>query len=124
MTTIKTSELTGPALDWAVMLCEHEGRAASWLALYMKGGDHRFVQSIVDSPSKNWDQGGPIIQREKVWVKERFQNTWDAFKNVPYEPKWKGVLVLTGTTYLEAAMRCYVASKMGETVEVPDELMV
>lgn len=99
---IKTSELTGAALDWAVAKCE-----GYWLDLVPEGEY---------TPSSNWSQGGPIIEREKI-------NTsiytglmkWMATKNV-------GETIETGDTCLIAAMRCYVASKLGDTVDVPEEL--
>lgn len=49
---LKTSELTGAALDWAVAKCEGAVGMNDRLAWY--------------TPSTNWAQGGPIIEREKI----------------------------------------------------------
>ena len=57
---IKTSEAAGAALDWAVAKCEgRDLRGTSWRRI-------RDVPYGKYSPSTNWSQGGPIIEREKV----------------------------------------------------------
>src|SRR5687768_11566243 len=70
------------------------------------------------SPSTNWADGGPIIEREKIKLEPIHALKGGAFrfwnaKALAY------VLDMEGETALIAAMRCYVASKLGE--EVPDE---
>jgi len=74
----------------------------------------------VYAPSTNWSQGGPIIEREIVSIdKEEGGKRWAAFA-------WRSDRDLQraiGPTPLIAAMRCYVASKLGDTVEVPNELL-
>ena len=97
---MKTSELTGAALDWAVAKCEGEP---------------------VYSYSTNWIFGGPIIERESMHIDclrraDHYRCAiWEAW---PYATGTKHVQ--QGTTPLIAAMRCYVASKLGDDVEVPD----
>jgi hypothetical protein len=105
---IKTSELTGAALDWAVAICEHN---VGWEP---EGEDRDFY-------STNWSQGGPIIEREGISL-DQYANypQWQAFTPAPEQPS--GQSVCNGPTPLIAAMRCYVASKLGDTVEIPDEL--
>lgn len=128
---IKTNELIGPALDWAVAkLLEEEDRK---ITILRPTGIGWIVERETECdsapkferfwPSRSWAQGGPIIERERIWVIERYKNVWDALKDVPYEKRWKGTLILTGRAYLEAAMRCYVASRLGDEVDVPDELL-
>jgi hypothetical protein len=95
---MKTSELTGAALDWAVAMAEN------WA-----GADFE-----VKPYSTNWAQGGPIIEREMIAI-DFDGATWCASDNL--KP-----LANYGPTPLIAAMRCYVASKLGDTVDVPDEL--
>lgn len=122
MTKVRTIKLIGPALDWAVMLCEHEGRAEGWLKTYLAGGDQRFVQTINDSPSTNWDQGGPIIEREKI--ETRYISPENGYKAY-----WQSQNLFTdiygyvGHTVLISAMRCHVAGKFGDMIEIPDELI-
>ncbi len=123
---MKTSELTGVALDWAVATCEgkagdcevHAGNV--WYGRATSG----FVQY---TPSTDWAQGGPIIEREQLFV-------------CPYDPLGMGWRCTTkaanyalpsekqyhaqfGQTPLIAAMRCYVASKLGDDVTIPEGLV-
>jgi hypothetical protein len=103
---IKTSELTGAALDWAVARCEC--------------GPDDITQ--IDDPhfySTDWAQGGPIIEREQITIGADGEG-WCAGK--PWDTDWMSGFVHRGDTPLIAAMRCYVASKLGDTVEVPEEL--
>ena len=72
--------------------------------------------------STDWAQGGPIIEREGISTvsqgdgHEWIASLWD------YETEdWR--LHTTGPTPLIAAMRCFVASKLGDEVDVPDELL-
>jgi hypothetical protein len=95
---IKTSELTGAALDWAVTMAEN------WA-----GADFE-----VKPYSTDWVQGGPIIEREKIAI-DFDGAAWCASDN--HKP-----LANYGPTILIAAMRCYVASKLGDEVDVPEEL--
>lgn len=62
-----------------------------------------------------WAQGGPIIERERITISDALDQ-WVA--------GLKGTLSWFGPTPLIAAMRCYVASKLGGEVEVPDELIL
>ena len=95
---MKTSELTGTALDWAVAVCED---------VYCFDGTY--------TPSTNWSQGGPIIEREGIELLcETLGFRWVAMPQKG--PEWRG------PTPLIAAMRCYVASKLGDEVEIPKEL--
>jgi hypothetical protein len=102
---MKTSELTGAALDWAVAKCEgatdfwFDTVATHWVKL--DGKDRALRQGWAQSylPSTDWSEGGPIIEREGINLFQR-----------------------KGPTPLIAAMRCYVASKMGDYVEIPEEL--
>ena len=111
---IKTSELIGHALDWAVAKCEEEyGRdnAVTWLRDCLIGFATRY--------SSVWSQGGPIIEREEI-------GTYTQYPRVGVL-KWygrrKGSILGIGPTPLIAAMRCYVASKLGMEVDVPEELL-
>ena len=92
---IKTSELIGAALDWAVVRSNYEIN----------------FQEVWDNfrgecgYSVDWQQGGPIIEREKMGV-------------FPTHDGWAAGMQ-SGPTPLIAAMRCYVASQLGDEVEVP-----
>ena len=98
---MKISELTGAALDWAVAKCE--GVLMRW-----ERSTHDEAP-LEYSPSTDWSQGGPIIEREKISVWAR-DDEWAAESFVPNQQG----LECVGPTPLIAAMRCYVASKQGE----------
>jgi hypothetical protein len=68
-------------------------------------------------------QGGPIIHRDKISVLWRPERSvyWACYGG--QDPADEEVLGADGATYLEAAMRCRVMAKLGEEVEVPDELV-
>ena len=115
---IKVSEATGIVLDWMVAKCE-----GVEICEPVAGLDHRV--EVKDpytgtysydyyTPSKNWAQGGPLIEREYISLWTEGYN-WEAKKFGEYEQY--------GDSVLEAAMRCYVASKLGYEVEVPDEIV-
>ena len=114
----KTAELTGAALDWAVAKCEGRGIEFEdprdpWLT--RDGISDQPLHSY--TPSTNWAQGGPIIEREKISVGAIDEGAeWYA------RQAWADADDATGQTPLIAAMRCYVASKLGEDVDVPTEL--
>ena len=109
---IKTSELTGAALDWAVAKCEGISTAEFITLHSLPASDAAWKYQY----STDWAQGGPIIEREKIatqfWVSE---GEWEALIK-------GGFFACTGPTPLIAAMRCYVASKLGDEVDVPEEL--
>lgn len=104
---MKTSELTGAALDWAV--AKSEGEDYSPITTY-SGIGQDFPPTTY---STNWAQGGPIIEREKIDVLSQAGLGWLAVS-------CKGEI--SGETPLIAAMRCYVASKLGDDIEIPEGL--
>ena len=99
---VKTNELSGAALDWVVAKCEGQD----------VDGPRDFC------PSRDWAQGGPIIEREKISIRQ--------WTNVPvvhaYMPQDGVQWSEDAQSPLIAAMRCYVGSKLGDEVEVPEEL--
>lgn len=107
---INVNELSGIALNWAVAKCE----GISPITAYNQFAIPVITAPAGYSPSSDWSQGGPIIEREKIALLAR-DTHWIA--RVPI----KAVSII-GPTPLVAAMRCLVASKLGDTVEVPDEL--
>jgi hypothetical protein len=110
---MKTSELTGAALDWAVAKCEG--------AINGDDLDIGFILEGGYSPSTDWSQGGPIIEREGISVRYRVGVNMTASINGQYTQtighRHKGNIGLL------VAMRCYVASKLGDTIEIPKELL-
>lgn len=66
----------------------------------------------------DWALAGPIIEREKISIRQ--------WTNVPivhaYMPVDDAEWASDGASPLIAAMRCFVISKLGNEVEVPDGL--
>jgi hypothetical protein len=109
---IQTSELTDLALDWAV--AKSLGQENCWM--------HDYKIGYPVSTSTDWAQGGPIIEREWLdvapWPNESDQDFhWQCKQHDSID------CVAFGPTPLIAAMRCYVASKLGDTVDIPEELI-
>lgn len=112
---IKTSELKDAALDWAVAKCVLPGKESfdlyyTYCIATLNNGVFR--------PSTDWNQGGPIIEREGIGLAK------DVVWMAAY-PTDVGYLenCSFGDTALIAAMRCYVARKLGDEVDVPKELV-
>lgn len=114
---MKTSKLTGAALDWAVAKCEGKDHVVN--------APHKYVYE----PSTNWAQGGPIIEREQItlrfsennWVAEWWADNSGMAKN-PAQ-RFCPNRFEVGPTPLVAAMRCFVASRLGAEVDVTSELL-
>ena len=125
---IKTSDLTLLALDWAVAKITNP---EWWDDGYMDGDPMAALDmddGAVYSPSTNWAQGGPIIQREGIAIDVvRAGWTIDSWVAalVHEDREFDGVARSEeyGPTPLIAAMRCYVASKLGDEVDIPEELL-
>lgn len=111
MKKIKVSEASGPALDYMVAKCE--GIDCSRL-------DGSGWTTDCFNPSTDWAQGGPIIERERITIRY-----WDNDERVTAYMQLSGGEITPwhhGPTPLITAMRCYVASKLGDYVEIPKEL--
>ena len=104
---IKTAALTGPALDGAVAKCWYGDDYDLSIPLFDDG--------LIFAPSTNWAHGGPIIEREKLSFVIQQANAWRASC-----PRY--VYHGYGPTPLVAAMRCFVASRLGDEVEIPEGL--
>ena len=119
---MKTSELSGAALDWAVAKCEGVEVQYDRMNKWFETQDLNYAEPNdphVFSPTTYWEQGGPIIEREGICLK------YEVDPYMRWTATWRKI-EMTTTLYsaspLIAAMRCYVASKLGAEVEVPEEL--
>ena len=124
-TQMKTNQLTGAALDWAVVKCECDMPAPFKSIPAVLNGTVRVfrgdmgLHSAPISPSTNWAQGGMIIEREWIEICRLNNGEW---RGQWYEQATEKIHREYGDTPLIAAMRCYVASKLGDEVEIPTEL--
>jgi hypothetical protein len=128
---IKTTELTGAALDWAVAKSESygpvynmESHGSVWQGWWERTPpEHRYRR--LQSYSTDWSQGGPIIDREGIFFSPLPDKGLRAYRFVDGE--YVNIMDCWPSrgpvTRLIAAMRCYVASKLGDEVDVPDTLV-
>lgn len=147
---IKTTKLLGAQLDAAVALadgytlCKIHGRGATsfgGVTTALPNGGHQsfilyngatkaMIERCEDSPfydnqrfwhpSTNWALGGPIIEREKICIDIRHTGVWLAYTKQNYDDAPK--FMHSGPTALITAMRCFIASKLGYVIELPDAL--
>lgn len=107
---VRIFELSGAELDWAVAHVEgHTADPYTWLY-------EATVEDVADSngfrPSSDWSQGGPRIEREGMHVDCLRQNANPIWEAWPYATGTK--CIQQGPTPLIAAMRCLVASLLGQ----------
>ena len=115
---MKTNELVGAALDWAVAKCE--GYFDMDMAS-VRGGVVDVFYYDMYSPSTDWEQGGVIIENERISISPR-DGYWEALYHDNLFQEDGSDYFQMGTTPLVAAMRCYVASKLGDEVQLPEGL--
>lgn len=108
---MKTSELTGAALDWAVTMAEwigHEFLKERFIKIFL----HQNHTGQGYCYSRDWAQAGPIIEREGIQL-ARVGGGWEA-------SVYADGVFCQGPTPLVAAMRCFVASRLGDDVDIPE----
>jgi len=117
MTEVKTADLIGPALDWAV------AQAAGWTAsiqpVYTPSKTYYDIRSpsgLGLSPSKDWSQCGPLIERFRISI---------IYSDEVCDPcAWTdSTAAWHATSPIVAACRAIVAAKLGDTVSIPAELV-
>lgn len=138
---MKVSDLQGAALDAAVARAEGlktvieswmtnpPKPAACWLLL--PDGRPNFMAGPY-SPSVNWFQGGPILERERITIVASSVNgepvEWSASvgaythyidEQLPFGAYYDGEPRGHGPTPLVAAMRAFVVSRLGDEVDLP-----
>lgn len=117
---MKTSELTGALLDYWVAKAEGKNHLCVAYEIHGHMGSY--------SPRSNWEDGGPIIEREMITVTPQAYDVgpatcsgWVAV-DVPYgifedDKGRRSANRFFSKSYLEAAMLCYVTRKSGDEVE-------
>jgi hypothetical protein len=124
MKIVKLNDLTLPQLNFAVAVCEGYITAEGVL---LPAADLMFDVKTADAlaqkfrPSMDWEHGGPIIERDGITVGPHTTSPFIAHygPSVITQP-WRNRSV--GSTHLVAAMRCYVESKLGTEIDIPDHL--
>lgn len=118
---VSVLDLKGPALDYAVAIAEgmriHTPEGMQFKYWY-KG--ERCVCSVAGySPSESWNDGGPLIESNRIALVSYLDGTWIA--RHPLEVN-EDLHDIKGSHALEAACRSIVASKFGFAILIPKEL--
>lgn len=117
MTTMikkRVAELEGAQLDWAVEKVLTGARLVHY--------DGHYVPMPLDCAlpySSDWCNGGPIIERERIRIGFAPKGHDDADTSFWAQCATFYTAFYARTTLI-AAMRAFVASKLGDEVEVPE----
>ena len=126
---VKTADLTGAALDWMAAQVEAVSVA---IAAPRYGTDWRVYKPDFGgkySPSTDWAVGGPLIAKFQVAL---IPEAHDGMEGTEMSERWYADVYYGGgeqyttehcDTVLIAACRAIVATKFGDSVQVPKELM-
>jgi hypothetical protein len=117
MARYKVSELSGALLDSAV--AKAEGNS-------LTERDGVLQPTFGQKYATDWENGGEIIERERLTTgysdgtnkyrqMEGFSEEQEAYAQYQNHPHH----FMVGRTVLIAAMRCYIAAKLGDEVELP-----
>lgn len=141
MIEVKTSELIGPALDWAV---GYSVRAEKLLAGQFAGSREAWVIDWICassySPSTHWEDCGPLIEKYKVLISPPTSSVHRNFgymdkRNGYYESGfWSSTIFGKDRKHRRAAFnhpdsalivacRAITQFELGDTVQIPKELM-
>lgn len=110
---VKVSEATKNQLNWMVAKCIYPHGSDEWLSCI----------SAQEHYCTDWSQGGPLLSEEGISRTTDHSGLWIAYWTDGYTEGDAGKLWMQcDKSELVAGLRCYVASKLGEEVEVPNEL--
>lgn len=118
MPKIKIEHLTNSQLDHAVHIAlglgyrEDFKYGKMYLGLPDKYGSTPW-DNIPKYYSSDWALAGPIIERERYANKPHFSE-WIFYTHAE--------VPIFGHTFLVAGMRCFVAMKLGDEVEIPEDI--
>ncbi|MEE3636836.1 phage protein NinX family protein [Pseudomonas sp. AL 58] len=126
---VNTADLTGAALDWMVAQVEAVPVA---IAAPHYGTDWRVYKPDFGgkySPSTDWAVGGPLIAKLQVAL---IPEAHDGMEGTEMSERWYADVYYDGgeqyttehcDTALIAACRAIVATKFGDSIQVPRELL-
>ena len=122
MIEVKTADLIGPSLDWAV------AKADGHDPLVVPTGRDEYSVCVIlamdDGPkgfacrySTDWGQGGPLIEKYQI----AYLRDGEDYVAVISRMEQEGFG--SGSSHLVAACRAIVSAKLGDVVQVPAELV-
>lgn len=120
---VKTGDLVGEALAWAVakaegldVLLEPPQYGNPWRVFVRRTGE---ATTRLDryNPQEDWSVGGPLIDQYRIGF-GLYPDAYFACTGLNYDAG-DG----SGSAHLTAACRAIVCAKLGDAVQVPKELM-
>ena len=122
---MKVVDAIGAQLDWMVAKADEnlypkgDVRLLDGKVFTIEAGDYEQSDKWQRySPSTVWAQGGPILDRERITIRQ-----WTSIPSIHAYMPHDGAPWGAGPTPLIAAMRCFCCSRLGREVEVPKELL-
>lgn len=127
---IKVSELTNIQIDYLVAIIQYPELVwGDTIGLHW--ASHQIVipefkePDCYYHPSNDWSIAGDIIEKNKIHLLHsddcKEDSKWVASIARENMVGWR--ILHHGKTPLLAAMRCYIESKLGDSVEIPEELL-
>lgn len=128
---VKTDELSGVFLDYAVAISRGFKAAhisPAWTNQHGAAGPAQVMVSEKKgslywyNPSESWGQAGPIIHEAGMTIRAPSDGVTivkDKKGRPVYRANMKADFRAMGLDELEAAMRCYVKSQLGDVVDIP-----
>lgn len=111
---VKTAELTGPALDWAVAVADAEEHPQVYDGVVYVNGPKSNALAMAYSPTTNWEQGGPLIEHYRIQIAPMRRRQWLAMHEAGD---------FSSDSPLTSICRAVVAAELGDEVQVPAELV-
>lgn len=125
MAKVKTAELTGAALDWAVGVAE--GRQPGAYKGVVRATAHPDCPDSAPmfgpelNYSTGWAQAGPLLNQHKISRTIDHSGLWIAYAGYNLNDEQRHMQC--DRSELVAGLRCLVALNLGEVVDVPEELL-
>lgn len=115
---VKTSELSGVQLDYAVAYSVDWGQPVLHIT---SGGSFVELMGVVFSPTTNWSQCGPLIDAHSPVITICRGMVRTEIATLENDVSATGIGI--GITYTISFCRALVSLKLGDEVDIPDELM-
>ncbi|NBA79057.1 DUF2591 domain-containing protein [Pseudomonas putida] len=130
MIEVKTADLAGEALGWAVGKAEGlelelagpSGYITFYRVFYRRGGKTSWVFERFN-PWEDWALGGPLFDKHCKGFGMLQDGTYSRYRAFAYDRPTGFSRLAGGPTILAAGCRAIVALNIGDTVQVPKELM-
>lgn len=125
---VKVSEATPLQLDWMVAKClasVHKDAVLNgtvmhgWWISGLFVDPNYWISLDEFKPTTNWSQGGPVFSKARIGA--MFHPEWDSDWGA-WPSEGDDHQEVMGETELIAKARCFVASRLGAEMDVPEDL--